>query len=71
MKLRNISEDRGLENSHLVTLPRAEAEVLDTASNITSLEPAQILNNCLARVLQPSATDQLRAEINRCKLYFK
>ena len=54
-----------------VTLPAGSVELLATASSLTSLSPDRLINSCLARLLAPSPTEQLRAEIERCKIHFR
>ena len=54
-----------------LVLPRDAAELLDTASSLTSLSPDHLVNSCLARLLAPSPTEQLRDEIEASKIYFK
>ena len=54
-----------------VTLPAGYVELLATASSLTSLSPDRLINSCLARLLTPSPEEQLRAEIQRCKIYFR
>jgi len=54
-----------------VTLPAGCVELLATASSLTSLSPDRLINSCLARLLTPSPEEQLRAEIQRCKIYFR
>ena len=54
-----------------VTLPAGCSELLDCASSLTSLSPDRLVNSCLVRLLTPSPTEQLRAEIERCKIHFR
>ena len=69
MKQNNTLPEQG--HSHLVELPREEVTLLATASRITSLSADSLINSCIARLLAPSPTEQLRAEIKRSIIYFK
>ena len=54
-----------------VTLPAGTDKLLAAASSLTSLSPDRLVNSCLARLLTPRPEEQLRAEIERCKIYFR
>jgi hypothetical protein len=71
MKLNNTLPDRGLTHSHFVELPRESVTLLATASRITSLSTDQLVSGCILKLLQPTPTELLRAEIERSKIYFK
>ena len=54
-----------------VRLPETSRRLLATASGLTNITPDRLLGACLEQFLKPSAADQLRAEIERCKLHFR
>lgn len=54
-----------------VTLPAGCVKLLATASSLTSISPDRLVNSCLAKLLTPSPTEQLRVEIERCTIHFR